>query len=613
MGNIYLYADEESRQVLLDKSQKLISIGSDFGYGNFGDIVQSVNSLKLAKKSRQFTTVSILAANAIGFKEFPQWVKNSYGSDAVIFVAEYPLILDENSPSLKLVSEIRNIALVHMYGGGFLNDMWGDFILGVVEYFLRISESARYIVSGQQITHPFESRLLRHIEKFKPVLFGVRDELSRSILGKAGFDAGFSFDDASELLVSIAERLLLRKGSGLFLHLNVSSYTANNDGADRLGEELKLVEENISKSGEVTLLQAFKDARPEVRDSREALKFLDYRFPFNDVRLIELTPFAYGVEDEGRSRPVVGEFGYSCSYHVALCLQLAGIPCWLRSSNSFYDQKSKALQVSQGLSEFLREPRLADHRTNLERRAQWLDTLEKAIEQSPVVNKISHVPPNNDGPAPWGFFFKGTPTLEEKLELAEQQNSFLLEKIEESELVLQLRMQVDGLRTQLTDLGAETHLQRQRAEGMLLVESELREEMARRGEGWLRLEMALHEEMARRAEVWVGAEQVLRAEITQCNAQIAGQAALVQSLAEAEQRASQLDAQLAQMLRSRSWRLTRPLRAIARFARSGHFDSRGEVGLFGIAQRIGRRLPLSMAMRARIGRLLSKFRRQGGK
>ena len=609
MNNIYLYADEHSVRELLSEKQKIISIGGDFGHGNFGDILQNIGSLNLSKKSGKFSAVSVMGASAIGFKEFPEWARGVYGADALIFISDYPLILDAQSPALNLVGEIKNVAAVQMYGGGFLNEMWGIGVLNVVEYFLQLAPNANYFVSGQQITSPFHERLLQHIKTFKPSLFGVRDEISGKLLEDIGFTPQFSFDDATELLCRTAQKLGVQKSPGVLMHLNTSPYTKNDSDLSRMGEELRLISERMGEGAGITLLQAFNDNRPEVIDSRESLKIIGRQFPFNDFREVDLTAFAYGAAGTTSRKMLSGEFGYSCSYHVALFLQLSGIPCWLRSSNTFYDQKSQALQVNQDLVSFLEDPCLADHRLNLERRALWLERFEKAIADTPEVHHVSRVPVNDDGPAPWPFFFKGRPSLEEKLKVAEQaaseaknqlqaqtdahvQSKSSLEdrlKISQHEInemgqrmahlteqwkvaehaaeqrIQQLQQQVDTYREQLTVVGSEIHLQRDRMEHALL---------------------ARH---------------------------VPGDPQAASRLADAHAHSRQLTEQIEQLLRSRSWRLSRPLRAIARYVKHGHFDSQGQVGLYGLAQRLGRRLPISSQMRARIGRLLSKFRRQGKK
>jgi len=171
---------------------------------------------------------------------------------------------------------------------------------------------------------------------------------------------------------------------------------------------------------------------------------------------MELTALAYQPAKILQSS-LHGEIGYSCSYHVALWLQLAGIPCWLRGSNSFYQQKTAALQVHQDLNSFLRDPYLADHSTNLERRAQWQEALEEVLldaPESPFVCELSQ-PEKSAGLL---FHFKGTPTLLQRAEAAE----ILLQKCDAEQRGL--REQNLALNAQLTEVGAIAHDYRLRAE-----------------------------------------------------------------------------------------------------------------------------------------------------
>lgn len=74
-------------------------------------------------------------------------------------------------------------------------------------------------------------------------------------------------------------------------------------------------------------------------------------------------------------------------------------------------------------------------------------------------------------------------------------------------------------------------------------------------------------------------------------------------------RENELATRMQDVLRSRSWRWTRSFRAVARFVKTGRFNSAGTVGLFGAAQAIGRRVPMPQSWRSLLGRLLAKFRR----
>ncbi len=649
MNSIYLYADEASLEVLLDERQKALLVGSDFGYGNFGDVLQHLNSARFVKELGRYATVSVFAANAIEFAGFPSWARSAYGSDAIVYVADYPLLLDENSPKLKLVGEIRNLAVVYLYGGGFLNDMWGDYVLSVTEFFLRLAPDIGYLVSGQQVTSPYHTKVVEHIKNFQPRLFGVRDVFSQQRLQDVGFVSHFSFDDATEALLALRDRVGLKADSGLLLHLNASDYTVSTSARNGAQFELeRLRTMDVAREG-VTLFQAFRDARQEVIDSTETVKRLGARFPFYDLRVIDLVGLIFDENAGDSMRSITGSIGFSSSYHVALWLQLSGIPCWLRSNNAFYDQKSKALQVTQGLDEFINDPKLANHEINLERRAGWRKLLGRELSSWPDVRNLCRVLEPQNGPAPWPFFFKGTPTLQEKLTQAECDRNYFYERDQScSEELKRSKDEIQGLHecidsltaqledvsdaecfqqqradtaeadlshskaelfalsernsavsAQLTEVGHEAHFQRRRAE---IAESELNHVKAENFE----LNERNSAVSAQLTEVGHEAHlQRKRADAAEvCVAQVKLEAGLLES----QLMASEADRK--QMLASRSWWLTRPIRAIARFVRSGRFDSRGEVGLFAVLQRSARHLPISSGVRNKLGRILQKMRRR---
>ena len=453
MSSLYLYADSFSREILSNSDGKIIIIGGDFGYGNFGDILQHKSAVAAVKNNGEFRAISVFAANAISHVGFPEWTRECYSTDAVIFVAEYPLILSDSDPQLELITEIKNISGLHLYGGGFLNSMWGEFVLSVVEFFLNRAPEAAYFASGQQVSAPFHTRVLEHLRHYHPSIFGVRDESSLQLLGDSGFRADYSFDDATEELLNLTKEIGLRYSKGLCIHINSSDYTANVNLQHGLGRELNLIANSRFSKESVTLLQAFRDTRQEVFDSIETIKRLDYLYPFQTTNLVNLVGLISEPVGHSPHASISGELGYSCSYHVALWLQLSGIPCWLRSANQFYDQKSRALQVTQGLEEFIREPKLADHRFNLERRDEWNQKFEAQLSNLVVRNNLSKFSSDRHGPAPWPFFYKGNPTLQEKLQQADTSLLFKSEELRNARAELEgANAEVEGLRKQLETL-----------------------------------------------------------------------------------------------------------------------------------------------------------------
>ena len=661
---IYLYVDEASRAILEDDNEKLILIGGDFGYANFGDTLQHLNCLNIVKKLKRFSTVSVMAVSAIGFKSFPAWARRTYDTDAIIFVSDCPLIFKDGDPVLTFVRTIRNPSVVHLYGGGFLNDRWGDFILAVAEFFLQSLPDVTYLASGQQITHPYENRVHQHIQDFQPAMFGVRDGFSRQWLRQAGFLPDFSFDDATEALLRLSEKMGVQRSDGLLLHLNVSDYTAYDSSVNAIQDELNLLAGHSSAKQGVTLLQAFIDPKYEVKDSRESIKLVDSAFPFVDYRTVELARLAYRCFDDVPDLHLTGDVGCSSSYHVALWLQLSGIPCWLRSANPFYDQKSKALQVHQDLQSFLEQPSLADHSLNLERRAEWVERFSRHLRQAPSVKKdfLFDVPPHDL--QSMRFYFKGLPTLEERNQWQIGQTKLLETRLGEVEDIVQVQLQradlaeaqerlvqeesrllrerLETMRVQLTETGSLAHNQCQRADAEEAEKRQVQEECRGLRERLEAMSAQLTEtghvahdqrQRADAAEVQglllQEESRSLRERLEAMSAQLTetGHAVHEQreraEAAEAQawqiqeegrilnERLEGLQGNYQQMLQSRSWRLTRPMRAITRYFQHGYFDAQGRVGLYGIAQRIGRRLPVPAGIKQRIGRLMSKLRRQG--
>jgi hypothetical protein len=578
MSNIYLYTDESSLHILSDQEQKIVLIGGDFGYGNFGDVLQHLSAIRIVNETGRYAVISVIAANAISFPGFPEWAKTVYGVDSIIYVADNPLILDEHSPKLKAVREIRNLSAVYLYGGGFLNNMWGDYVLSVVSYFLRIKPGINYVVSGQQVTAPFQGNVVKHVTEFAPKLFGVRDEISLQQLREAGMDCHFSFDDATETLIDLTKQARLQRGKGLLLHLNSSDYTANIALQRGIGYEMSILNASPSAVCGVTLFQAFRDARQDVIDSTETIKKLDTQFPFYDLRVIDLLGLIYKRKDAHTNLEIIGDFGYSCSYHVTLWLQLSGIPCWLRSSNLYYDQKARALQVVQGLEEFMKEPQLADHRNNLDRRAEWRSLLLQELSNLSEMCNICKLPNTTCGPAPWPFFFKGTPTYQEKLSDINREAYQERERADTAEQkyaearteIQKYAKQIDGLTSLLNQAEFNVQQQRERADAAEQIFAEAKNEIDNLSGRIEALSAQLtevgYEAHKRRTRI-----DELTVQLTKVNNEVQQQR---KHAKENLHRLNSTELKLADIYRSRSWRLTIPLRKLPRFMKSLPFRSR---------------------------------------
>lgn len=564
--HLHLYADDESIEVLAALRPKALLIGSDGGYGNFGDVLQHKGAVSRLKAATGLSVASILTLDAISRHVDVATLRRGYGVDALGFVSERRIAPEVAARlGLREVPVLRNVSYVQLYGGGFLNEMWGDFVLGAAEHFLERLPGAAYVISGQQISPTYASRVRDHVARFKPQLVGVRDWHSAKLMADQGVRADFSFDDAVEPLIELRDKLNLRKGDGAFVHLNTSGYTSNSDAMDEMAAHLRLVAGRIDGSGKVVLFQAFQDAREEVVDSIETVKRLESGFPFVDVEAVMLITSAMGGERSANGRALTGQFGYSSSYHVALWLQLSGIPCWLRGSNEYYMQKRAALGIEGKFEDFLDRMHCPDHGESLHARSLWVDKLVNILGHTePVENRIAWEVADHTIPERV-FNFKGEPRMEERLSQAWQTAGQVAERVHE-----------------------------------------LEQELAR--------EVALSEALKNRLESQL---EETESRIQACNRQLTEVGADARyyrdqclSMQSSLQQAAACAEQLQLISSSRSWRFTRPLRVANRFLATGRFDPAGEVGIFGMLRIVGGRLPIKARWRSAAGRMLRRFRRR---
>lgn len=414
---LYLYADHESAELLANARPKALLIGSDFGNGNFGDVLQHLGAASLVRTRTGLAIVSLCMLDVISRHAGAASLRKSYGVDAVAFVTEIPIEAGVAvGLGLRPVEILCNLSYIQLYGGGFLNEMWGEFVLGIAEQFLGRLPGVPYAISGQQISPAFVPRIRAHVEKFGPRLMGVRDQVSLDLVTAGDMHADFSFDDAVESLLDLGCRLELCAGDGAFIHLNTSDYTGNDAELAEMVAHLRLVAAHIGAQDRPVLFQAFQDAREVVVDSIETVKRLDAGFPFADVETVLLVSSMLGTQAEDvPPRLLTGRFGYSSSYHVTLWLQLHGIPCWLRGSNPYYEQKRAALGIEGRFEDFLERMHCPDHGGNLQARSLWLDKLQRVMDSiEPTTNRIEWEWPAAATPTR-PFNFKGEPRYEQQL------------------------------------------------------------------------------------------------------------------------------------------------------------------------------------------------------
>lgn len=402
----FLYADQDTLDLLNSTQKKSILIGGDFGYANFGDILQLKGTINFHRATQAGEPIPLYSLSAISGPDYIDRIKRDLGLRGLLFFTGQPT--DTRALNMIPVSQITNATILHLYGGGMLNSMWGDQVLKVVEHFLTHAPHITYIASGQQVSPEIRPRLEKHLRAYPPMLFGVRDFESLERMQQWRLDAQFSFDDAYECLMDLAAQIPSKKNNTLLGHLNFSSYTAT-DINQKIGYVVDIFTRTkiIFPEHRLTLLNAYNEKRSHVCDSLTSVVKLENNFPYKSFSVVDLAHAAYtNCLDDPTS--LAGQLGISCSYHVTLLLHLAGIPCWLIAKNAYYNQKAAALNGYENFEDFLQQQQAPDYCERITLRASFLTQLTSCLQKNkqsstldfPQSKNIKHAQP---------FVYKGHP------------------------------------------------------------------------------------------------------------------------------------------------------------------------------------------------------------
>ena len=104
-----LYVQPEDLSILSSEDPKTFLLGGDFGYGNFGDILQCCNSIAFHRRVSDHRLVVVLAVDAIVDSNFVDRARKRYDVDAIVYVSRSPWCFKELCP----VAVIRNAVLLH--------------------------------------------------------------------------------------------------------------------------------------------------------------------------------------------------------------------------------------------------------------------------------------------------------------------------------------------------------------------------------------------------------------------------------------------------------------------------------------------------------------------
>jgi len=399
-GEACFYVRPHTLSLLADARQsKVILVGSFAGAWNFGDVLQLRGTLRW---HRQRGSGIAIAVHGLPMLQSPiqfERLSAAFATDHWLFYSRGHADHQRRAQALGLVrldGPIVGPTLVHAYGGGYFNRLWGAPGLQRIETVLAYTRPDCYVISGQQIGAEFAAALAAHCRQRSPALIGCRDEASLACLRQHGMHAEFSGDDALEELDLAADGAGAGSpsiGGDPALYLNTSDYvTPETDGLPTalraINAGLETLARHCGPTAIPILIRAYAEDGPYIRDTLATVRATRFAELFPVSRVVDLVDLTMR-EQLASSVPLLRRcrLAVSTSYHVTLFMKVLGVPVYLFAFNDYYRQKKAALgDAPLSLEDFLAlEPELIVSRQNdyvagqRAQRAAWLQRFHAAL------------------------------------------------------------------------------------------------------------------------------------------------------------------------------------------------------------------------------------------
>jgi polysaccharide pyruvyl transferase WcaK-like protein len=361
-----LYCDPRTWRELEQRDAVAFAVGSYDGSGNYGDIAQlqaaielldtldpeplvlPVLELGLVARHRE---LGLMASG--GFDPGREVAFDASGEDADRAAAGLGLV------PMALPGRVERV-VTYLYGGGYLNETWGERKLTIAEAVEALADRAGIaahplVCSGLQIdpawAHPGGTRKRRLFARARWI--GVRDPLSLDAAAGLGDEAGeppamLTGDDAVGVIPRPSAEPARGAAAGpltLNLHLCDQHWVTADAERQRefVVELIGAIAATANRPLECRPLIAYDDARISERPALERLlaelarsgAVARIREPIvlRPARLAAQAPMIAGAE-----------LTVGFSYHVALTSLMLGVPAALLRANRYYAQKADGLR-----------------------------------------------------------------------------------------------------------------------------------------------------------------------------------------------------------------------------------------------------------------------------
>jgi len=348
-GEPALFAAPETAAAIAEARSVAFLVGGYDGSGNFGDVLMLEAALEmLAPLEPGLVVLPVLERRfASHHPELAEQMirpprhqvyfgQEDSGEDGLVAIAPGPHL---------------ESAVSYLYGGGYLNGLWGDRKLAMMraaEGVLAAAEprEVRRVGSGLQVEAAWLAGLSAedagYLRAFE--LLGTRDSRSGELL--AGFGSAIvpeSGDDAIARLARLRTAELPGEGP-----LRVNLHFTDHDWVTSAPERLlvlyaELLAKLSSRTGRPVIAQplvAYLDPRV---DERPAAERLGAALADRGIEVLEpvlLRPAGLRVAAATMAK---ANFTVACSYHAGLSSLMLGLPTLMVAHNAFYEQKTTGL------------------------------------------------------------------------------------------------------------------------------------------------------------------------------------------------------------------------------------------------------------------------------
>jgi hypothetical protein len=359
MAAIELYIDRSLAHRAEAVQSAAFLIGGYAGWPNFGDYLQLKSTIDIHEQIGAIRTVFVvLDAHSPAGHERSQSRGGPYGSN--VFPVYYHSGGAETAGnSLDGLIPLRHVPpsmLVHVYGGGFINDWWGRTARHAVRVLLErhardnIDGELRLFISGQQVSCSAEAEAWRPFFK-QAEYIGARDHdtvaLIEELIGDSTGKVKYSGDDALLALVAGCKANAQRYATpSIAAHVNLADYSSPEPERrlQRLVQALAAAARHFAAGVTCELLVAYPSDHVREEEAVWQLQAVyDHMVATGAAPRLSFRVRNIFAEAVSGSLHFDASFLVSCSYHVALMGLLSHCPTLMLVENDYYRQKAAGL------------------------------------------------------------------------------------------------------------------------------------------------------------------------------------------------------------------------------------------------------------------------------